>query len=352
MEDNKAFEAMMADDLPEGVYKLAPGLTAEEMLSVFFDEDALLEQPQKIYRLQGTNRRLYYTFDENQEPVFYTSVTTMIKFTMPTSPHLIKWIADMGYDEAELYKEERASYGTFLHSELATLLITKKYDFETLPDRLKAYVDKEKLAGDFINHADELKKDILAFAQFMVDCEVEPLAIELVLAHPRDGYAGAIDLYCQMTVEKTGFWGEHYKTGANAGKPKATKKRMRIKAIVDFKSGRKGFHEENEVQLEAYKQLWEENFKEHKVDAIYNWSPKAWRTGPSYNLKDQTEARSRAKLEHLVNLARIENDRKENSVIVISGNLDITKGTEANFKEFSLAELVKKKEIKKQNKKA
>ena len=58
-----AFDKMMADN-PDGVYELAPGLTSEEMFAVFFDENALVEAPEKIYRLQGSSHRYYYKFDE------------------------------------------------------------------------------------------------------------------------------------------------------------------------------------------------------------------------------------------------------------------------------------------------
>ena len=345
--ENKAFNEMMNDQAP-GVYQLAPGLTGEEMQAIFFNEDALVEAPQKVYRLNGSNHRYYYTFDEKQDPTFFTSVTTMIKQTMPTSPHLIKWIADMGYEESRNYAQERADYGTFMHIEIAELLIARRYDTDKLKDKLKAYVEAEKLPSDFINHADELKKDLMAFAQFMIEKKVKPLAIEIVLTHPTDGYAGAIDLICEMTEEVPGFWGEKYKTGARAGEPKKTKKEMTFLAIVDFKSGRKGFYEEHEVQLQAYTEMWQHHFPGKQVERAYNWSPKAWQGAtPTYNLKDQTEAKSRAKLKHLVELARIEDEKRTNSVQIVEGVIDLEQGLAGNITEMSLSELVKKRETEK-----
>lgn len=339
---SEAFNELMNDQAP-GVYELAPGLTSEEMLSIFFNKDALVEAFEKVYCLQGTNHRYYYTFDQNFEPTFFTSVTTMIKATMPTSPYLIKWIADMGYDESKNFAAERADYGTFMHKEIAELLITKKYNTEAMKEKLKAYIEAEKLPSDFINHIDELKKDILAFAQFMIECKVKPLAIEIVLTHPTDGYAGAVDLICEMTQEVSGFYGEHFKTGARAGEPKETKKEQTFIAIVDFKSGRKGFFEEHEVQLQAYTEMWQHHFPGTPVERAFNWSPKAW-TGatPTYNLKDQTGAKSRAKLKHLVEISKIENERRNNIVKVISGTIDLTKGLSENITEISLSQLVKK----------
>jgi hypothetical protein len=341
--ENKAFEEMM-NDQPAGVYELAQGLTAEEMVAVFFNTDALVEQPEMVYRLKGGKHRYYYTFNEAQEPVFFTSVTTMIKQTMPTSPHLIKWIADMGYEESRNYAQERADYGTFMHTEIAELLIARKYDTGTLKEKLKAFIEAEKLPVDFINHADELKKDILAFAQFMIDCKVKPLAIEIVLTHPTDGYAGAIDLVCEMTQEVKGYWGETYKSGVNKGKPKATKKEQTFIAIVDFKSGRKGFYEEHEIQLQAYTEMWQHHFPNKQVERVFNWSPKDWRGAtPTYNLKDQTEAKSRNKLQYLVELARIESDKRINTVTIVEGVINLDAGLDNNVVEMTLSELVKKR---------
>ena len=334
-----AFEKML-DENQAGVYDLAPGLSSEQMTAIFFNEDALIAQPQPIYRLNGTSKRYYYTFDEKILPIFYTSVTTMIKQTMPTSPHLIKWIADLGYEESRNYAQERADYGTFMHIEIAELLISRRYDTDKLKKKLKAYIEEHKLPVDFINHADELKKDMLAFAQFMVDCKVKPLAIEIVLAHPTDGYAGAIDLVCEMEMYISEHRGEIYKTGVNKGKPRKTKELEKFRAIIDFKSGRKGFYEEHEVQLQSYAEMWQIHFPNKKVDRVFNWSPKEWRNAPTYNLKDQTQARSRAKLQYLVELNRIEMSKRSNAVTIIEGVLDIDKGIDNNYTEISLHELV------------
>lgn len=336
-----AFDQMMNDN-PEGVFQIAPGLNAEEMMAIFFDEDALLEAPQQVYRLNGSKDRYYYTLDEKGDPTFYTSVTTMIKFSMPTSPHLIKWIAEKGYDEAKIYAEERADYGTFMHKEIADLLITKKYDTDLMKDRLKAWIEEEKLPANFINHEMELKKDLMAFAQFMIDYKVKPLAIEIVLTHP-DGYAGAVDLVCEMTVQVPGLDHDNpYKSGPRKGEPREIKVDKTIRAMVDFKSGKKGFFQEHEVQLEGYKQMWDHNYPNKKVDKLFNWAPKNWRgSTPTYSLKDQTDSKAREKLQHLVKLAHIESATREKTITIIEGVIDIEKGISENITEMSLLEAVK-----------
>lgn len=333
------------ETMPNGAYEIAPGMTSEQISAEFFNEDALQEQPETVFRLDSSGHRYYYTFDENGEPRFYVSVTTLIKQTLPTSPSLIKWIADMGYDESQRYAAERASYGTFMHAQIAELIINRSYDLNKLKERLKLYIESEKLPSDFINYADDFKKDILAFAQFMKDTDLKPLAIELVLTNPEDGYAGAIDLAAEITIEEKGFFGEVYKTGANAGKPKETKRQRRIRAIIDFKSGRKGFFPEYEVQLHAYMKMWNIHFPNLQVEKVYNWSPKDF-TGeiPTYNFKDQTESKNAKKLPYLVELARIEDEKRDNSIIYCNGVIDIDNyNIGNNITKLNLSEVVKKR---------
>lgn len=329
---------------PVGAYELAPGMTVEQIKAEFFNDDALQEQPEAVYRLDSSGHRYYYTFDENGEPIFYVSVTTLIKQTLPTSPQLIKWISDMGYEESQRYASERASYGTFMHSQIAELIINRKYDLNKLRERLVKYIETEQLPSDFINYADDFKKDLLAFAQFMKDVELKPLAIELVLTNPEDGYAGAIDLAAEITIEEKGYFGEVYKTGSNAGQPKETKQKRRIRAIIDFKSGRKGFFPEHEVQLHAYMKMWNMHFEAFPIEKVFNWSPKDWRGKvPTYNVKDQTDSKNAQKLPYLVELAKIEDEKRDNTIISCSGIIDIDCGLESNIMELSLAEVVKKR---------
>lgn len=307
-----------------GAYEVGSGMTVEEIAAMFFDKNALREQPERVFRLEGSNDRYYYTFDENGEAQFYISVSSLIKQTTPTSPHLIKWIAELGYEESKDFAQDRADYGSFMHGEIARLLIDRTLDLDQMKERLMYYVDDNELSHGFINaNIDELKKDLLAFAQFVIDHKVKPYAIEIALAH-KDGYAGMIDLPCAMTIREKGFFGEVYKSGEKKDQPKETFREREVTAIVDFKSGRKGFYEDHEIQLHAYRKMWNENFPELKVERIFNWSPKDWRgKEPTYNLKDQTESKNIQKFEHLVNIARIEMDKKEKSVKVISGVISL-----------------------------
>ena len=324
--------------------EIAPGMTVEKVEAEYFNDDALQEQPEPVYRLDSNGHRYYYTFDEYGEPRFFVSVTTLIKQTLPTSPQLIKWIADIGYEESQRYAAERAAYGTFMHAQIAELLISGTYNLDDIKGRLKMYIESEKIPGDFINYADSFKKDILAFAQFAKDTLMKPLAIELVLTNPNDGYAGAIDLCAEITIEEKGYFGEVYKSGDNEGKPKETKRKRRVRAIIDFKSGRKGFFPEHEVQLLAYKTMWNMHFEKYPVERVYNWSPKDWRgKTPTYNFKDQTESKNALKLPYLVELARIEDEKRDYTIISCDGVIDVSRDDfERNITEISLQDVVKK----------
>jgi hypothetical protein len=325
--------------LSDSPKEIAGGITVAKLSPLYFNLEKLIKQPEPMYRMDMGGGRLYYRFEDG-EPVFYTSVTTMIKNTLPTSPHLIKWIADRGQEEGMAEALERATYGTFMHAECATLLTTGKYDLDKLGAKLELFLTGEKMPYKK-EWEEPLKKDILAFAQFMIDYNVSPLAIEIILYHPTDGYAGAIDLVCEMDYEEKGFFGETYASGANKGQPKESKRKRRILAIIDLKSGRKGFYESHELQLQAYANMWQIHYEEC-VERVYNWSPKDWRGTPSYNLKDQTDSKNLVKLPHLVELAKIEESKRSKTVSLIGGVIDLTKGLDGHVNELTFVELIKK----------
>ena len=219
----------MEQETQSSVYEIAPGATVEEVKALFFDATALNEAPQQIYRLDRAGHRYYYSFDENGNPDFYPSITTLISQTLPTSEFLIKWIAKKGYERAEEYKNERAKYGSFMHAEYAEMLIAQVYDLDRLKSRLIKYMESNNLPFDFVDYADDLRKNMLSLAQFIIDFQVEPLAVEIPLIHPVYRFGATLDLPCNLTIK-----GE------------------RIRANIDFKSG-KNFYEANEVNLHAHK---------------------------------------------------------------------------------------------------
>lgn len=318
------FEAVEVEQ-PTGIFEILPGMTVEEMTAMFFDEKTLIEPPYKVWQLNSKGHRYYYRYDDNGNPEFFPSVTTILSQTLPKAPHLIQWIANKGIEEAERYKGERAAYGTFMHAAFEELLINRAYDLDGLKGKLKEYIEVYRLPDDFIYYADDLKKDVLAFAQFVLDYDVRPLAVEIALVHPYYKYAGMIDCPCTMLA----------KIGGDE----------RINAIVDFKSGRKGFYEESEIQLGMYRDMWNVNFEQFPVTRIFNFSPKDWRKRPSYNLKEQTDSPNIRKIPYLLEIAAIEDEKKDNTFTSVNGMvlLDNAPDLTQNVISLSLAELIKTK---------
>ena len=306
--------------------EIAQGVTVEEMTAMYF-ADALREPPYKVYQLNSKGYRYYYRFielpDGTGDVEFYPSVTTILAQTTPTPRHLIEWMSAKGVEEANRYKQERADYGTFMHAQFEDLIINRCYDLDGLFERLKAYIERKQLPADFIYYADDLKKDVLAFAQFVLDYDVRPLAVEIALVHPEKHYAGMIDLPCTM-------------------REKPAPDAERIRAIVDFKSGRKGFFEDYEIQLGLYREMWNANFPDAQIERIFNFAPKDWRKKPTYSLKEQTNSPNLAKIPALLDIAAIQDAKRSNDFQCTSGviELDAAPDLSANVTVLSLAELV------------
>lgn len=308
-----------------GAIEVAPGLTSEEMKALFFDGNALREPSYRLFQLNSDNHRYYYRY-VGDDIRFYPSVTTLIKQVLPTSPALIDWMIANGKDGSAEKRDLAAAYGTFMHIQFESLIINRRYDFDNVPNLLSEYLAKENLPEKvFDEWLTKVRKDVLAFAQFVKDWNVRPLAIEIGLCS-ESGFAGCVDLPCQMTDPKSGD---------------------DFRAIVDFKSGRKGFWDEHEIQLHLYKMMWNENFPDCPIERVFNFAPKDWRKSPTYNLKEQTESKNAAKIPHLLALVGLMYAEKEDSLTIISGVLDLDGGKiEDNFKTMALADVIRTRQEK------
>jgi len=316
--------AALVEPEQEQAKEIAPGMTVEEIRAVYFNADALKEPAYRVFQLNSDGHRYYYRFNEAGEPEFFPSVTTLLKQVMPTPPALLDWMIANGKDGATEKRDLAAAYGTFMHIQFETLVINRRYDFDNVPAVLLDYMGRENLPEKvFAEWLPKIRKDVLAFAQFVRDYNVKPLAIEIGLVHPEYHYAGCIDLPCIMTDPKTG---------------------KQFTAIVDFKSGRKGFYEEHELQLHLYREMWNVNYPETPVARVFNFAPKDWRTKPTYNLKEQTDSVNARKLPYLLALASIEDEKRDNTLTIVRGVLDLDNGKIAdNILTLSLADLIKTK---------
>lgn len=330
--------------------QIAFGTTTEEMRALYFNQATLREPNYKLWQLNSKGKRYYYSLDEEGEPTFYPSVTTILRKVMPENVFLTEWKIGLGKEASEAYTLERAHYGTFVHGQLASLIIARKYDLDSLRGALASYVEREKLPLAFIDaHEEEAKADIIAFAKWMREYDVRPYAVEVSLFSPAFGYAGMIDLVCNMrefpkeeeakAVEKA--MGDEKKLA------KAHEKySSRIDAIVDFKSGKKGFYEEYRLQLELYRIMWNENFPDRQIFRIFNIAPKDWRGTvkkvPSFSFEEQTGAPELEKIPFLLSLYGV-CEEEERKVCTMNGLVDLDSEEGVNVKIYTLAELVKEK---------
>jgi hypothetical protein len=277
------------------------GVVVTDTFASFFDELALVSPSYKLYRMDSRGGRYYYTLDQSLSAKFYPSITHILGKTLPPSDGLMRWKANMGIDEAEKYMEERAEYGTAFHVSAETLMRYRSIDFNSIQVRQE--------------WEEDIRKDLLSLATFIRDHNVTPLAIEIMLKS-ENGFACTIDLVCKMDIG-TGVNGNITKTDLKNGTID------RITAIIDFKSGRKGFYESHEIQLEACKIAWNESNLGIPVDRVFNWSPKDWQKEPTYTLKEQTGSRSAKKLPYLIHCFKADQPDRPSDIIEFNQVLEV-----------------------------
>lgn len=301
---------------------------------------SLLKSDKQVYRVYVDGGRMYYTLDENNRPTFYLSLTTMLSRLIPKTPHLIDWMIGLGKDNAKKYMDLRAEYGTLMHYAFGVFLTNREWDFDGTERFIDDCIAQGVIRGQYreVDWEDQINKDVAAFAQWVYDYKVETLAIEIVLVSEH-GYGTAIDLVCKLVSEEKALdYDNPYKSGPRKGQPREVKIKKEQTALINFKSGRKGFYEEHEVQLEFERMVFEENFPEVKVDAIYNWSPKDWVTTPSYNFKDQSESLNREKAQAYLTIAKMDLMGRLSSYVAPTGKLSY--GSTASMKRVTIEDEV------------
>jgi hypothetical protein len=275
----------------------------------WFDPNAIRLPSYKVGRVNYGNGRSYIRLLNNgtlENPFrLYTSLTTAINSCAPMERPLLEWYCKWGLAESERLLKLSQHYGTLMHQEIGFYLIMNYYDFDTIQERVSAYLSTHNYwQPETDNWAEDLKYDIAAFIAFAQEHEVVPMGIEYVLLSEK-GFGTLIDLVCKIKIKEKGFHGEVYKTGENKGQPKETYKVIEKTAIINFKSGKHGFYRSNGIQIECERQLWEENFPDVKIDAAMNWAPKEWRTAPDWTLKDWTGEIEQSEVDAVLALAEI-----------------------------------------------
>jgi len=234
-----------------------------------------------LYRVQVSGLRVYRRENGNT----YKSLTTFLDGVMPSNRFLQTWreqmAADLGSAKAATdYVAATADYGTILHTLIAEFVRNGGVNWAELPLYIAELLAQSgTLSADAIRSAtDEMQRDFASLIQFLFDYEVEVLAVELPVWID-EGVATLIDLVVTMNAK------------AYTEKTEPSK-RQRINAIINLKSGKKGFFDTHVYQLEGERRMYNQRFGEvnGNIEAVYNLAPNDWRTSPTYKLKDQSEA--------------------------------------------------------------
>lgn len=297
----------------------------------WFDPEAIRLPDYQVGRVYYGNGRSYIRIQDGKlESPFrlYTSLTTAINTCSPMEQPLLEWYCKHGYEGAKRLLKEAQHYGTVMHLSIGKFLADNYYDFDNSKELIGAYLLDKKYTP-LENWETKLKYDVAAFIAFAHEHNIKPMGIEYVLLSER-GFGTLIDLVCKMDVEEKGFFGEVYKSGANAGQPKETKRTVTKTAIINFKSGRHGFYRSNGIQAICEQQLFEENFPDIKIDCALNWAPKEWTVSPSWSLKDWTGEIEQSEIEAILSLAQIRYGAKamDKKYISISGTAYAHRGVD------------------------
>jgi len=275
------------------IEKIPKTLSVEEVAPFYIEESHLpvIAPKYSLRRIDSKGARYYYKEDEEQNIVFYYSVTSFCKSVQPTSEYLIDWRVRLGKEDSKELSELTANYGTFVHILMAEFLKDGVYDHGETHYKLMEFMQHEGVPMKYFSYwMDDAENDMLAFAQWCFEKEVYPIAIEYQISNSC-GLCGTADLICQLKFNG--------------------KKEL---ALVDFKSGRKGFWESHELQLHTMKWMWNEAFKipTYQIKHVFNWSPKNWTKSPTYNFKNQTSSIEGKKLPHYLETFKLAGYAKPN----------------------------------------
>jgi len=257
-------------------------ITHEELAALFIapnsDQQLIKIASEKVFRVNWKGRRMYKRKDNSR---LYTSLTTFLSSVMPPSKHLQGWRDDLaetlgGVDKVDEYVQATADYGTTMHVLIGEICQAGFADWDALYIRATELLIELGLPSKAVESATrEVIRDTAAIVKFFADYEVNVISVE-VPVFSNWGFATFIDLVVEMNdkcyTEKT-----------------PTEKRKRIKACINMKSGKKGFHDSHKYQLIGERMAWNETYGSFMpITEVFNLAPTDWKKEPSYKLACQT----------------------------------------------------------------
>lgn len=225
-----------------------------------------------------SDKRFYYDTDTKK---FYISATTFCSYVLPENPYLTKWKQELGVFEANRRAKEAQLYGTLLHLLIEDFVALENYSKTQMEATIDTFIGRHAMEDNARRWHRSLKNDILSFAQFAFERKIDVIASEQWVkkdVNQFGGIAGTVDLELILT------WN-----------------RSRKRAILDAKSGKKGFYPSHELQLCLYKEVLSD-----PELLLFNWAPNDWDLKPTYKLKNQTDSKMSQKIDHYIRIAEID----------------------------------------------
>lgn len=256
----------------------------------FFDRELLGDPKYRLWRFDNLHNRFYFEFPKNMnKSISYISVTSLSDLVLAKSPFYNRWLSQTPDAKSDMLK--KAVYGTAFHVQaIAPIIGTdpihgQGYDFDWLSETDEyGQTNFSKLFPPeyrFECHKWQrsFMKGLLAWFVFVQERIERVVAIELPL-RTQKGVAATIDV---VAVVKFGS--------------------KSVNAIIDIKSlltnmgdeesdekDAKSFYDSHEFQLETQKMIWNENYGNvFPVTHVFNWTPKNWKSEPTYTWKNHTD---------------------------------------------------------------
>ena len=244
-----------------------------------FEQKTLKIQGEKVYRVQIGGLRHY----KRESGQIYKSLTTFLNAVMPSNRHLDNWkmnmAAELGSREAvDEYVSKTADYGTALHIAVADYCRDNGVDWQQFEQQAFCMLQESGLSAESIEYAlPEFIRDFAGLIKFFHDYRVTVLAVEIPV-WMEEGVATVNDLDVEMDAKN------YDKT--------PVEKRDRHHAVINLKSGKKGFYESHILQLVGERMMFNQLYAESlgfEIEHVYNFAPADWKEKPAYKIKNQTE---------------------------------------------------------------
>jgi hypothetical protein len=292
----------------------------EKVLPDFINDNYLIEPEYFNYRINYNGQRFYARCYENKSEngeleykIFIApSFSAICNKVIPTGYGLQEWYKNMTREQIDFCSYNSALYGTIFHVFCGRILRGEKIpaDETWLNAEIERYCQEEnENLADLKKWIRQEKRkilyDLIGFAKLMKDYSVIPLAIEYPVFSEQ--CAGTIDLVAKLTIpvqytkdELVQIALKKYPSSSESSIKKLRKDEIIKKcelqetieciAVIDLKSGQKGFWESNIMQLYQYAKCWNEEHPDLRAEKLFNYGCDSYRLpNIKYRFKDQTE---------------------------------------------------------------